>query len=43
MPRKITYTEFEDRLTEKFGNDIDLSYIDKENFNYSDKQTYRCV
>ena len=43
MPRKITYKEFEDKLIEKFGNDIDLSYIDKENFNYSDKQTFRCI
>lgn len=43
MPRKITYKEFEHRITEKFGNEVDLSYIDKENFNYSGKQTFRCI
>ena len=32
MTRKITYKEFEDKLIEKFGNNIDLSYINKENF-----------
>ena len=29
MPRKITYKEFEHRITEKFGNEVDLGL---ENF-----------
>lgn len=40
MPKKVSFEEFEQRLKNKFGDKfkyIDLSLIDKENFNYLDK------
>ena len=46
MPKKISFEEFEQRLKNKFGDKfkyIDLSLIDKENFNYLDKYPIKCL
>lgn len=43
MPAKITYENFKQLAKEKFGNNIDLTLIDKDNFNYSDKQPIKCL
>ncbi len=46
MPKKVQFEEFEQRLKNKFGDKfkyIDLSLIDKENFNYLDKYPIKCL
>lgn len=46
MPKKVSFEEFEQRLKNKFGDKfkyIDLSLIDKENFNYLDKYPIKCL
>lgn len=46
MPKKVQFEEFEQRVKNKFGdkfNYIDLSLIDKENFNYLDKNPIKCL
>ena len=43
MPKKITFEEFEQKVYNKYGKDnVDLSLIDKDNFNYSDKVKIIC-
>ena len=46
MSKKVSFEEFEQRLKNKFGDKfkyIDLSLIDKENFNYLDKYPIKCL
>lgn len=43
MPVKITFNEFKKRVIEKFGNDIDLSLIDEETFNYQSIYPFKCL
>lgn len=42
MGVKVTFSEFENKIKNKFGDDVDLSLIDSENFHYSDKQKFIC-
>ena len=42
MPKKIDYYAFEEKIKEKFQDNVDLSLIDKESFNYSKKQKFIC-
>lgn len=42
MPAKITFEEFEKRVHKKFGDDVDLSLIDKTTFNYQQKYPVIC-
>lgn len=38
MPRKITYNNFIIKCKEKYKDNIDLSYIKEDGFNYSERK-----